>query len=200
MHWLYFTIFVLYIGLVTFGVLNTVTGIFVDASIMSRQQQREQMLLAEQAIWRSIEQSLREVFQEVDEDQSGSLTYEELEDMMSDERVQMFLKHLKIDATDTKKLFQVLDVDGSREIELEEFVSGIMRVKGEATSLDILQLRKKVERSNRLLGVVAGVLLRGGPRLGQATDISAAMAEHEPEPGPGPHGGATEREPSPPDG
>lgn len=156
LHWFYFTLFNVYIALVVFGMLNTMTGIFVDASIMSRQQQREQQAQTERTILNDISRHLREVFRQADGHRAVDLTQEEVGLLVADERMQLYLGHLRVDASDTERLFGLLDVDRKGTIELEEFVQGLMRLKGEASSLDMLQLFKRLDCIDRQLLALGG--------------------------------------------
>merc|ERR1712087_880491 len=44
---------------------------------------------------------------------------------------------LDIDIADSSYLFDMLDLDGSNEVDMEEFVTGCLRLKGNAKSIDI---------------------------------------------------------------
>mmetsp|Transcript_7701 Transcript_7701/g.17245 ORF Transcript_7701/g.17245 Transcript_7701/m.17245 type:complete len:106 (+) Transcript_7701:2-319(+) len=45
-----------------------------------------------------------------------------------------------LDASDVWTLFKLLDIDGGSMLELEEFIAGCLRLKGNATSVDLAKL------------------------------------------------------------
>merc|ERR1711871_1041147 len=51
-----------------------------------------------------------------------------------------YFKALKLDISDVHTLFVLLDRDREGSIDIDEFVVGCMRLRGEATSLDMAKL------------------------------------------------------------
>merc|ERR1719386_624220 len=80
---------------------------------------------------------MKRLFNDIDADNSGTLTWEELGKNLEDERVSACFNLLQIDVTEAKGLFQLLDIDESGEVGIEEFVMGCMRLKGAAKSIDL---------------------------------------------------------------
>ena len=67
---------------------------------------------------------LKKVFNDIDDDQSGLITLDELEEHLDDENMQLIFTSLDIAPDDAWTLFKLLDADGSHEIGLDEFIDG----------------------------------------------------------------------------
>merc|ERR1719277_967455 len=81
----------------------------------------------------------------MDTDGSNNITVEEFKIAMKDKRVLAYFNALKLDFTDVMTLFVLLDRDQNGEINLDEFLRGCMRLKGEAKSLDVAKLQYEAE-------------------------------------------------------
>merc|ERR1711957_192859 len=53
---------------------------------------------------------------------------------------------LELDVSQARALFMLLDVDETNEVELEEFIGGCMRMKGDAKSIDVNMLLYENEK------------------------------------------------------
>jgi len=76
------------------------------------------------------------------------LMWEDFERNLEDETISLWLSTMDIDATDLKAMFEILDeIDHENEpgvIEHNDFVQGLMLMKGQARALDVLYLRKQM--------------------------------------------------------
>eukprot|EP00928_Gymnodinium_smaydae_P033970 TRINITY_DN24187_c0_g1_i2.p1 TRINITY_DN24187_c0_g1~~TRINITY_DN24187_c0_g1_i2.p1 ORF type:complete len:497 (-),score=90.34 TRINITY_DN24187_c0_g1_i2:97-1587(-) len=137
LHLFYGCIFALYIAITLYGILNIITGFFVESALEITRSDRD--LLVQSAIKHEdlYIQSLRKLFDEFDKDGSGTISFPEFQDYLKMRHVQAYFKSLGLDATDAIMLFLILDADGTGEISLNEFVQGCYRIKGEAKNVDI---------------------------------------------------------------
>merc|ERR1711871_128320 len=94
---------------------------------------------------------LRKWHQNLDDDGSGDVSFEELDRHINDPEVAAFAKTLEIEIMDVRQLFMVLSHNGTKSVDLETFVVGCIRLKGLARSLDLMELiyNGKAERSQR---------------------------------------------------
>jgi len=132
-------LFLSFIILAIFGVLNIVTSVFVDCAMQSTQKYRELMVQEKLRDKEMYVQHIEQIFKQIDEDCSGSIGFEEIESFLNDKRLELqeYFEALDVNASDARSLFQLLDEDGSGSINMKEFCEGCMRLKGEARSFDI---------------------------------------------------------------
>lgn len=92
-----------------------------------------------------------------------------------------YFNSLKLDVSDAKMLFQLLDHDGSEEISYSEFVSGCQRLQGEATSLDAKVMQYEVKYLKNQMDYVIGFLdqLPKNEPLGGAPPKGEEQAAHD---------------------
>jgi hypothetical protein len=144
----YSFLFLLFITFSIFAVTNIVTGVFVETALSSNRQDRDIIVHEELEMKQAYTQAMQSVFQEFDDDGTGCISLEEFEAQLDDERVIAYFNALKLDVSDARTLFKLLDYDQSNEISIDEFVSGCFRLQGESRSLDmkIMQYEMKFLR------------------------------------------------------
>jgi len=143
---IYFLTFVIYIFFCLIGLLNVVTGIFVDSAVCTRTEDEVVESFTEEQTRLCGE--MRRIFKDADMDGNGCITYEEFCEHVEDPWVQAFLSGLDIDITDARIVFTLLDVDGSGALTVEEFVDGAMKLKGPAKGIDMLSMMFDLVRYN----------------------------------------------------
>merc|ERR1719401_2100448 len=84
----------------------------------------------------SYAQKLLDFFMAADTSGDGVLTLEEFEAMVEDDRIKTYLSSLELDVSQCRHLFAMLD-DGDGAVDMEEFVTGALRLKGHARSQEI---------------------------------------------------------------
>lgn len=133
----YSLLFLLFVTVAIFAVGNVVTGIFVENAMQSHQTDKEVLVQEEMDSKKDYFQQMKEVFDELDDNQSGFFTLDEFEDKLEDERVVSYFNVLNLDISDARMLFTLLDYDQSGEVAIEEFLAGCFKLKGESRSLDL---------------------------------------------------------------
>merc|ERR1712113_640178 len=82
------------------------------------------------------------------------LSFDAFEQHLKDDNVKALLAHLDIDVSEASGLFLLLDGDGNGFVDLEEFLSGCMRLKGPAKQVDLALL---LQESSRITSHVASL-------------------------------------------
>jgi len=141
----YVAILLVFIAVSIFAVMNVVTGVFVSTAINVAQQDKDSLIQEEIRNKERYLKQMRQVFREVDTNQSGTLSMEEFEEALRDERVVAYLNAMDLDFTDVKTLFILLDRDTNGTIDIDEFFAGCLRFKGDAKSIDIAKLQYELE-------------------------------------------------------
>jgi len=173
--WMWTTVFIVYISLAVFGAVNVVTAVFVESAMESTQYfmdlKLEEALSTKQMHLRH----LRDLFEVIDEDGSGDITYAELDRVLAHPQFLLYLEHMDKKCEDAIELFKMLDYDGSGQISVDEFCSGIFKLKGEASSFDLHRLVHQNEElkmmfatwSHRTSSKLREVSLRMNSLMGQ---------------------------------
>merc|ERR1719410_3036097 len=77
--WLYGVLWMCYISFMVFGMLNVLTGIFVDAAFQAMMNDRDNIIQAQIEEKQSLINLIREVFKNSDSDGSGQVTFAEFQ-------------------------------------------------------------------------------------------------------------------------
>lgn len=152
-HWLNTVLFIVFVAFVVFAVLNVVTGVFCQTAIESAAHDQDmvtQQLLANKE---NYVKDLTALFKEIGHGHSKTptLTFEEFETRFDDEKVQNYFEMLELQPENAMALFKLLDSDGSRVVQIDDFVDGCMRLKGHAKSIDVASVRYEQRRMIRKL-------------------------------------------------
>eukprot|EP00746_Dinoflagellata_sp_MGD_P141695 gnl/MRDRNA2_/MRDRNA2_74764_c0_seq4.p2 gnl/MRDRNA2_/MRDRNA2_74764_c0~~gnl/MRDRNA2_/MRDRNA2_74764_c0_seq4.p2 ORF type:complete len:124 (-),score=30.95 gnl/MRDRNA2_/MRDRNA2_74764_c0_seq4:68-439(-) len=80
------------------------------------------------------------LMEEADQDNSGTITWEEFEQHARDARVQAYFNSLDLDVSEAQGLFSLLDIEDTGSVEIDDFVMGCLRLKGQAKAIDLATL------------------------------------------------------------
>jgi len=141
----YQPLFLVFISFAIFAVVNVVTGVFVENAMQSSQQDREVIVQEEVRAKEKYLSSMQELFEEMDSNQSGSITHDEFERQLDDERALAYFDALKLEISDVRTLFTLLDIDQTGAVDVEEFLIGCQKLKGEAKSLDLAVVNHEIK-------------------------------------------------------
>jgi hypothetical protein len=134
---LYKLYFLIYILFVTVGLLNILTGIFVNCAMQSSAMNRE--IAIEDAIYKGdcVVKEVVDLFLEADEDNSGTLSWAEFEIFIKDRRIKAFFMALELDMSSAGNIFNLLDESGDGMLDANEFVQGCIAYRGYARKVDL---------------------------------------------------------------
>merc|ERR1740121_397412 len=148
-------LFFFYLAFMLLAVLNIITGVFVDNAVETARTQRDWMIQKETELREKYIQEMRSIFAELDDDGSETITMEELQVGLSDERMQSYFLACGLGLDDTARLFALIDDDASGEVDVDEFLEGCLRLKGTARSIDVHQI---IHECRKITGVVNDIL------------------------------------------
>jgi len=119
------------------AVLNIITAFFVERVILLAKTDKELACRRQKDEKTKIISELKDVFGTLDQNGNGTLTLEEFQILARDPQIVAYFEALDIDAMKAIGLFKLFDIDGSGELEIEEFIAGCIGIKGEAKAVDI---------------------------------------------------------------
>lgn len=125
--WSFGFVFTLYIAFATLVMLNLVTGIFVESAQMSIRDDKEIDLV----------NRVHELFISSDENRSGSITWQEFQKQLGSPQMEEYFKVVDLDVSEAKALFNLIDIRGTGEIQVDDFVQGCIGLCGAAKAKDL---------------------------------------------------------------
>lgn len=145
----YQVLFSFYVLFVLIGVLNVLTSVFVQRAHQLSKQDRELVVHSAMVSNEAFLTQMKAVFDEVDVDGTGKVTWETFKEYLQHEHVQAYFATHQLDTSDARELFNLLDVDGTGEVKVEDFVMGCLRLRGQAKSSDVASLLREHKRANQ---------------------------------------------------
>lgn len=76
----------------------------------------------------------------IDEHNTGIIRVEAFKDRLDDPAIEAYFASLDIEAADAWTLFEMMDTEGTGDIDVDDFIKGCLRLKGNAKSIDMAQL------------------------------------------------------------
>jgi len=180
LHWSFTALFISFICCAFFAVVNIVTGVFVECAMQNSQLDRETIIQEELQRKQIYIRCMQEMFEALDADGNGEIGLVEFQAAILDERMVANFNALGLEITEVETLFSLLDRDSSCSIDMEEFLVGCMRLKGEAKSLDLAKVCLESEWLVYSMGKVIHVLNEVQRELG----INYALTVSRPPPSP----------------
>jgi len=143
-----------YITFMVFGMLNVLTGIFVDSAISAMNNDKDNMIVSQLEERTALISSICSVFRNSDTDGSGLINEEEMNVLLKDNEVTAYLNAIGIDISEARGLFQLLDDDASGTVSIDEFVTGFMHLRGCARAVDMVSLLYENRKTSKKLNKI----------------------------------------------
>lgn len=179
---LYGPFFIAYIFFLYFGVINVVVGACVATTADIAAKDREACAENEVAKIELYTKKVQQFFKEADEDNSGTLTWDEFERHMDNKKVKGYFQSLDIDVSQANILFDLLDSDQSDCVTIDEFLDGCTRLRGGASKTEMNMLLFLTHKLSDQMHDLEKHLSDGVPALGKQVPPSNHMEsilEHE---------------------
>eukprot|EP00928_Gymnodinium_smaydae_P098552 TRINITY_DN9188_c0_g3_i1.p1 TRINITY_DN9188_c0_g3~~TRINITY_DN9188_c0_g3_i1.p1 ORF type:complete len:584 (-),score=114.11 TRINITY_DN9188_c0_g3_i1:262-2013(-) len=149
--------FVLVLVVVNLAMLNLILAVIVEAAQSAKEE--DDALMADQVVSRmeAAKVSLLKLCEDMDKDKSGYLTIEELKSGYEEStEFAKLLNLMDIHKNDLGLIFQVLDYDGSGDVNYHEFVDQLHRIKTQTNHVIlyyVTELRAQLLKVEDRLGV-----------------------------------------------
>lgn len=151
--------FVFYVTVVVFAVLRVITAIFLKDTLDAAQNDAEQQVMDKMALRAKLIERLEAMFKVLDETGSGIITEERLQAILANPKAAAYFATLDLDVHEGKALFHLLD-NGDGEVTQEEFISGILRCKGEARAIEQVAMHSELRILDRKVTKLIHFVLR----------------------------------------
>lgn len=136
--WAFFFLF--YVAFTYFAVLNVLTGVFCQSAIESAQNDHATAVQSMIANKEAHLTKVRLLFNQLGSDENSVITFRQFEEKINSDEVREYFETLGLDVWDAWSFFKLLDRDGGGSVEIEEFLKGCLRFRGQARAIDIGQL------------------------------------------------------------
>lgn len=160
--------FYIYVWCVTFAIVRVISAIFLKETLAAAAEDQETAMMEHMRKKEKEISHLRRVFNEADQNGDGRITWDEFVLLLNNEEVKNWLSHLGFDVVEISGLFKLLD-GGDGEIEFDELLSGVMRIKGGAKHVDLLTLLYENQKLHHRLHEVKVQLNRVMRHVGVAS-------------------------------
>merc|ERR550537_1142993 len=164
---IFFVILILVVGV---ALMNLVTAIIVEGSFEQAKLDREVTRAYKRQMAVQMMPYVRKMFQDIDTDKSGDITIDEISSIGWDVRERMASC---FETDDMVELFEMLDIDGSGHIKIDEFCDQLVKIVTSDTPVENIRMMKQLA----LLRHEVNELAFTQPRSSQINDMEASIAD-----------------------
>jgi len=140
---------------------NLIGAVFIAETGRVAASDEKVALLKKQRLQESYSRRLRELFKDLDVDGDGKISFDEFSHFNDDADMRHYMSTFEVESHDTLKLFEILD-DGDGHVDIDEFLRGMVAVKGHARSIDIVCILKHMEHLDGKINTLLG--FHGSPK------------------------------------
>eukprot|EP00930_Biecheleria_cincta_P016188 TRINITY_DN13264_c0_g2_i1.p1 TRINITY_DN13264_c0_g2~~TRINITY_DN13264_c0_g2_i1.p1 ORF type:complete len:655 (-),score=114.68 TRINITY_DN13264_c0_g2_i1:296-2260(-) len=131
--------FLFYRCIIGFAVLNVVNAVFVQQTMRVAHADEEIAFKRKLEAQAAYTRKLQQLFHKLDESGDGEISWDEFSQMLVSPQLKFWMSELEFESHDLVGLFGLLD-DGDECISIDEFMDGVVRLKGLARNVDVAQL------------------------------------------------------------
>jgi Ca2+-binding EF-hand superfamily protein len=128
-----------------FAVIGVINGVILQETFKVAGTDNVIMVRQKKKLAQIGREKMLRLFEALDADLSGTLSFEEFIIVANDPDVRFWLSSMDIEMDDLQTLFDLIDEDASGYITLEELATRVPRIKGAARSIDALATKQKMD-------------------------------------------------------
>jgi len=136
--WLGF-MYACYVAFVVLAMMNVVTGVFTETALLSAKRDQDIYMV----------NHVRDLFHQLDLDNTGMISWQQIEQQMGTPEMQEYFKAIDIDVSEAQGLFKLLDLNDCGIISSEDFLNGCIRIRGPARALETMLLLRETTRMSK---------------------------------------------------
>merc|ERR1719253_2597459 len=118
--------------------MNIVVGVIVENTLEAAKQNEDKIRKRASAESARTLSALRNIFEEADEDGSGTVDIDEFRNIVKREDVSAKFRMLELPTEEAEELFHILDEEGTGKLDIETFINGAFKLKGAAKAKDLM--------------------------------------------------------------
>jgi len=145
--------FVLYVGGVSFAIIRIITALFLRQTLAVAAGDEQMMKQEKIKSQRKYTESVRDLFLHVNPSGTGEVTFDEFQQLLMDEHVTTWLQVLELNPKNASYIFELCD-DGDGRLTLDEFLSGVFRLKGTAQQIDMVLLQREAKEIRSMMSKI----------------------------------------------
>jgi len=138
-------LFLAYMVILLFGAMNTVSAVYVDSLLHFSHLDRDVVMTERNSIEKSRLRQLRTMMKSQPLKADGLIERKYLLDVMTGEGASL-LKSLGLQLAMAKALFRLLDVEDVGAVDVDEYIYGLLRLKGNAATIHMSALMYQTKR------------------------------------------------------
>jgi len=143
-------VFLTYILVTWMSITNIITSIFIDCAMKMAQPDTNELALQKRKADMHTMHELERIFKKVDKDNSNTISLAELRTCLNDVRIATFLEVEGLSVSDAEMFYFLLTTQaGTNKVDLASFISGWLRMRGSASSLDLLSFQHETNVFNK---------------------------------------------------
>lgn len=136
----FYGVFLLYIGFFHCVIANTLTSLFVEATISNADTDHQQLIMLELENKDKYIKMLSSWFKSIADGETRQVSMDTFTQQLHRPEMFAFASRMGIEITDIRQFFAVLTSNGTKPVDLETFVIGCIKLKGPAKSMDLMDL------------------------------------------------------------
>jgi hypothetical protein len=148
-----------FIGISSFAIMNTVMAVIVEHTLGEAMDQKADLIRKAEEELQKLTEDLMEIFLAADADGGGTLCKEEFVSALDSPETRKLLQKMdlgddigSLDPEEIGMLFDTIDIDHNTELSPQEFVNGMMQMRGAARARRIFELQcavLKMQKNHR---------------------------------------------------
>merc|ERR1712032_1053902 len=164
----YMAVFYFYVAFSIFVMLNVISAIFIDSTMQRSKSDRDFVVHQEMSGRREFMHNMEVLFDELDPLGTGKIGMIDFQKYIMDPKANAYFRAIDLNVFKVKRLFQLMDVNHSGDIDRDEFTRGCSRLKGDAKELDLAILQYEVDKLSASVDQIQKILFSLGDRIDES--------------------------------
>jgi len=175
-QWYFIFFFVPFTMVTTYGIMNVILSVIIEQTVSAARSNENRVRAREDMAHEAVMDVLREIYLLADVEVSEALTLKDFKKAAEEDgEVIWRLRQLDLLPDEVNRLFQVIDGDGARSLNMKEFVEGCTKLKGVARSKDLLSLQHQADAMAKQMDALGKQLRYSERMLSLLDDCSKRM-------------------------